>query len=90
MPEFINHNYIENLLKEAKNTDSSEITGILDKAERFEGLTHSEVAALLASEDKSHLDRMSFHWINISYFISIAQWIILHDVVPHLGLVTII
>jgi len=55
---FIDKDYIEATLEAAKNTPDNRINSILDKAERMEGLTHSEVAALLANEDKEHLDRL--------------------------------
>lgn len=57
---FIDENYIQTLLEEAKNTPEEEIQRILDKADRFEGLTHQEVASLLVTEETAHLDRM-FH-----------------------------
>lgn len=56
--EFINGDYIRQLLEESKNTPEEEITRILDKAERFEGLTHKEVAALLTSENEEHMGRV--------------------------------
>lgn len=55
---FIDKDYIEATLEEAKNADEARISSILDKAERMEGLTHQEVAALLVSEDKEHLVRL--------------------------------
>ncbi len=47
---FIDDSYIKELLK-VKASDE-EIEKILDKAERFEGLNHKEVAALINAEDK--------------------------------------
>ena len=55
---FIDEAYINQLLEEAKTTDSKEIDRILDKADRFEGLTHQEVASLLMLEDEEQLKRM--------------------------------
>lgn len=55
---FIDGNYIEATLAEARNTPGIQIDAILDKAERLEGLTHKEVAALLVSEDNGHLERL--------------------------------
>ncbi len=55
---FIDHTYIENLLEAAKNTPESEIMASLDKAEAMKGLTHREVAALLVSDNPSHMDRV--------------------------------
>lgn len=57
---FIDKDYIEKLLAEARDTSDLQIDEILQKAERMEGLTHREVAALLVSEDKRHLSRL-FH-----------------------------
>lgn len=58
IPLFIEEKYIEQLLADAKHTPSEEIARILDKAERFEGLTHQEVAALLTQENEEQLHRM--------------------------------
>jgi 2-iminoacetate synthase len=55
---FINHEYIKNLLKEAQHTDDEAISRSLDKAERFEGLNHREIAALLVNENPDHLKRI--------------------------------
>ncbi|MDR0290678.1 MAG: [FeFe] hydrogenase H-cluster radical SAM maturase HydG, partial [Treponema sp.] len=55
---FIDREYIENLLGEAKRTGDGEISRILDKAERFEGLKHREIAALLATENPDHVKRI--------------------------------
>ncbi|GHV83187.1 [FeFe] hydrogenase H-cluster radical SAM maturase HydG [Spirochaetia bacterium] len=55
---FINSEYIENLLEEAKSTEPQVIQASLDKAERFEGLNHKEIAALLVSKDPKHLERI--------------------------------
>jgi 2-iminoacetate synthase len=50
---FIDREYIENLLEEAKSAAAAvgdaAIGRALDKAERFEGLDHREIAALLVS-----------------------------------------
>lgn len=56
--EFINAEYIYSVLQESKKTTDEEIEAILDKAERYEGLTHLEVAALLTNESAEHLDRI--------------------------------
>ncbi|MDR1219658.1 MAG: [FeFe] hydrogenase H-cluster radical SAM maturase HydG [Treponema sp.] len=56
---FIDKDYIENLLLEAKHASDAEINRSLDKAERFEGLNHREIAALLASENPAHLERIN-------------------------------
>ncbi len=56
--EFIDGEYIRRLLKESRKTPDEEIDRILDKAERFEGLTHLEVASLLTNENPKHLSRI--------------------------------
>ncbi len=55
---FIDHQYITNLLEQSKNTKDEEIIKILDKAERFDGLTPEEVAILLTTDNKAHQDRI--------------------------------
>jgi len=55
---FINREYIENLLEDAKSADDANICLSLDKAERGETLTHGEIAALLANENPEHLKRI--------------------------------
>jgi len=55
---FIDTGYIEKVLEEAKGASDEEITQILDKADRFEGLSHHEVAALLQTEDEKHIERI--------------------------------
>jgi 2-iminoacetate synthase len=55
---FINREYIEKLLEEAKRADDAAISRSLDKAERFEGLDHREIAALLASDNPDHARRI--------------------------------
>ena len=59
---FIDREYIEKLLEEAKSADAAAgdaaIGRALDKAERFEGLNHREIAALLVSEKPEHLQRI--------------------------------
>jgi len=55
---FINREYIENLLQEARHTDDAAIGRALDKAERSQGLDHREIAALLVSEKPEHLARI--------------------------------
>ena len=54
----IDQRYIEKLLDEAQNTGDAGITRALDKAERFEGLNHREIAALLVNENPDHLKRI--------------------------------
>jgi 2-iminoacetate synthase len=55
---FIDQRYIEGLLEEAKHTGDAGIGRILDKAERFEGLNHIEIASLLATTKSAHIDRI--------------------------------
>jgi len=55
---FIDDTYINELLSSAKDLSDDEITNILNKADRFEGLAHGEVAALLMTEKKEHIDRI--------------------------------
>lgn len=55
---FIHKEYIEGLLGQAKKTPDQEIDAILDKAAAFQGLTHGEVAALLMTESKEHIQRI--------------------------------
>ncbi len=56
--KFIDSKYIENLLLTAKDATDQEIENILDKADRFEGLTHHEVAVLLQTDNAKHMDRI--------------------------------
>ncbi|MGL5427989.1 MAG: [FeFe] hydrogenase H-cluster radical SAM maturase HydG, partial [Cetobacterium sp.] len=49
---FINQEYIENLLKKSKNSSYEEIERVLNKAKNKEGLTHDEVASLLEIKDE--------------------------------------
>ena len=55
---FINHQYIMDLLQNSKNASESEITAILDKAEAFHGLTPQEVSILLNAEEGKYRDRI--------------------------------
>lgn len=55
--EFIRPEEIETILAQAADTPDNEIETILDRASRFEGLSHLEVARLLKMDDK-HLDRL--------------------------------
>ncbi|MBF8983693.1 [FeFe] hydrogenase H-cluster radical SAM maturase HydG [Lutibacter sp. B2] len=57
---FINHDYIENLLKETKHTTQEDIQAILNKAASKKGLSHKEIACLLQTEDPSQLAEL-FH-----------------------------
>jgi 2-iminoacetate synthase len=55
---FINIEYIENLLEDAKYADDAFIVNALDKAEKGGVLGHSEIAALLVNENPEHLARI--------------------------------
>ena len=55
---FINHEYIEELLDNAKDANDKEVMAILDRAENFEGLSHKEVALLLQTEKPEHIKRI--------------------------------
>ena len=55
---FIDHQFIVNLLKEAKSADDRNIIEILDKAERFDGLTPEDVAILLTTDNKNYQERI--------------------------------
>lgn len=55
---FIDGTYIENLLKDAKRITDGEIDRILDRADDFQGLSHGEVAALLMTDKKEHVERI--------------------------------
>lgn len=55
---FIDNDYILSLLEESKNASDEEITAILDKADRFEGLKHHEVACLINTENPKHWERI--------------------------------
>ncbi len=58
MSSFIDVNYINSLLEEAKNVTDQQINLILDKAENFEGLKHNELSAILATQKQEHIDRI--------------------------------
>ena len=55
---FIDKNYIENLLEEGKVADNGFINAALDKAERGETLSHGEIASLLRTEKPEHVTRI--------------------------------
>ncbi len=55
---FIDHDYIEKILEEAKNVSKEEIQGVIYKAKKREGLNHKEVAILLQIEDKNQMDQI--------------------------------
>lgn len=55
---FINHEYIEGLLEDAKNASKEDVQRILDKAKKTKGLTHKDIAILLQIEDKEQIEEM--------------------------------
>lgn len=55
---FIDESYINTLIEQAKSATDEQINEILDKAERFEGLSHKEVASLLHVTDPKLLNRI--------------------------------
>ncbi|MCL2210993.1 MAG: [FeFe] hydrogenase H-cluster radical SAM maturase HydG [Treponema sp.] len=58
LENFIDHDYINKLLKDAKNAGDDVIINALDKAQRGESLLHNEVAALLLTENSLHISRI--------------------------------
>lgn len=56
--DFIDDKYIKNLLENSKDVPDEKINAILDKADKFEGLAHEDVAALINTDKKEHLDRI--------------------------------
>lgn len=55
---FINHDYINSLLKEAKKGTNEEIDKVLEKAKTKVGLSHQDIALLLQIEDKERLEEI--------------------------------
>ena len=55
---FINEEYIENLLFEAKNATREEVKEVLIKARKREGLNHKDIAILLQIEDENQIKEM--------------------------------
>jgi len=55
---FIVPEYIESLLEEAAHADDAFITRALDNAEKCYALAHSEIAALLKTENPEHIARI--------------------------------
>ena len=55
---FIDCDYIENLLEDAKNASDTSINSALDRAENGETLKHSEIASLLKTENPGHISRI--------------------------------
>ncbi len=55
---FIKHDYIENLLEEAKNATDAQVQAVLDKSGRQEKLTHQDVAILLQISDHDQMEKL--------------------------------
>ena len=55
---FINHDYINKLLKDTKNASDGFIKNTLDKAQRGDALSHEDVASLLLTENPEHISRI--------------------------------
>jgi 2-iminoacetate synthase len=55
---FIKHDYINDLIKKSETPTNEEVSEILDRAERKEGLNHMDIAKLLHVEDRDLLKRM--------------------------------
>ncbi|PRR76591.1 2-iminoacetate synthase [Clostridium thermopalmarium DSM 5974] len=55
---FIDQEYIENLLDEAKSATKEDIQKVLDKAKEKKGLSHRDIAVLLQTEDEEQLKEM--------------------------------
>ncbi|WP_195265340.1 [FeFe] hydrogenase H-cluster radical SAM maturase HydG [Clostridium sp. 1001275B_160808_H3] len=52
---FIDHEYIERILEEAKGATSKDIKAVLEKAKKRAGLSYEDIAVLLQVEDKEDL-----------------------------------
>lgn len=52
---FIDHEYIEKILEEAKNATKEEINAVLERAKKREGLSYEDIAVLLQVEDEVDL-----------------------------------
>ena len=55
---FINENYINGLLEQARGASKEEIQQVLKKAEKRAGLSHKDIAVLLQIEDEKQLKEM--------------------------------
>ena len=52
---FIDHEYIERILEEAKGATREDIKTVLDKAKKRSGLSYEDIAVLLQAEDKEDM-----------------------------------
>jgi 2-iminoacetate synthase len=55
---FIDHEYIERILEEAKGATREDIKVVLEKAKKREGLSYEDIAVLLQVEDKEDLNEI--------------------------------
>lgn len=55
---FINHEYIERILEEAKKATREDIKAVLEKAKKREGLSYEDIAVLLQVEEKEDLNEI--------------------------------
>lgn len=55
---FIDHDYIERILEEAKGAKGEDIKVVLEKAKRRDGLSYEDIAVLLQAEDKEDLNEI--------------------------------
>jgi len=55
---FIDHEYIERILEEAKNATREDILNVLEKAKKRDGLSYEDIAILLQAEEKEDLDEI--------------------------------
>ena len=55
---FIDHEYIERILEEAKGAKGEDIKVVLEKAKRRDGLSYEDIAVLLQAEDKEDLNEI--------------------------------
>ncbi|MBU5455907.1 [FeFe] hydrogenase H-cluster radical SAM maturase HydG [Caproiciproducens sp. MSJ-32] len=55
---FIDHEYIERILEEAKNASRKDILNVLERAKKREGLSYEDIAILLQAEEKEDLDEI--------------------------------
>ncbi|MBD7916164.1 [FeFe] hydrogenase H-cluster radical SAM maturase HydG [Clostridium sp. Sa3CUN1] len=55
---FINHEYIEKILEDAKNATREDIKNVLEKAKKRSGLSYEDIAVLLQVEEKEDLNEI--------------------------------
>lgn len=55
---FIDHEYIERILEEAKKARREDILAVLERAKKREGLSYEDIAILLQAEEKEDLEEI--------------------------------